>query len=183
MANAISVARLFLTLPFTWFMLYPDTRSALYAAILFLTAIATDLIDGSIARRGGTTSPLGRALDHGADFCFVTSGLAAASLRGAIPWFLPALITLAFLQYASDSVLARGRLELRMSRLGRCNGILYFVPLGGDILVRLGLTGLGTPVVWVSWMLVVTTLLSMGDRLRSLALRLRKAHGSPGGER
>jgi phosphatidylglycerophosphate synthase len=178
MANAVSVTRLLLALPFTLVMLHPDPRSALVAGCLFLVAITTDVVDGMIARRSGTTSALGRMLDHTADFAFVTSGLSAASLRGAIPWLLPLMITLAFLQYVVGSFRVRHQLELRMSWLGRWNGILYFVPLGGEILARLGLPELMAPAVWVSWALVVTTLVSIGERLGSLQVRSQEAPGS-----
>jgi len=183
MANAISVTRLLLALPFTLVMFHPDPRFALFAGVLFLVAILSDVIDGMIARRSGSTSALGRTLDHTADFVFVTSGLSAASLRGPIPWLLPLLITLAFLHYVVGSFRVRRQLELRMSRLGRWNGILYFVPLGGEILARLGLPELMAPAVWVSWALVVTTLVSIGERLGSLQLRPPATPGSPGARR
>lgn len=149
-------------------MLRPE--AAPLAAFLFVLAIATDLADGVVARRLGGETAFGRALDHGADFLFVSAGLAAAAWRGAIPWLLPGVVGIAFAQYVGDarvqpaeSGLARG---LRTNPLGRANGVLYFVPLGGDILVRLGVPFLAAPTRAFAWGLVVTTLLSMSDRLR-----------------
>ena len=178
MANALSLLRLFMAPPFGLLMSRPDAQSALYAALLFCAAVASDLLDGVVARRRGTASRLGGALDHVADFLFVTVGLAAMAWRGAIPWVLPVLIVLAFAQYVIDSFWVDGGRELRMSFIGRCNGILYFVPVGGDIGVRLGLAGLGAPVEWVAWLLVGTTLVSMADRLLARRPRLRRARGS-----
>ena len=79
MANALSLLRLLLSAPFAFWML--DPAAAPQAALLFVLAIATDLADGPIARRRGSVSALGRTLDHGSDFVFVTSGLAAAAWR------------------------------------------------------------------------------------------------------
>jgi len=173
MANALSVLRLFSALPFWFAMSEPGVPAALLSALLLAFAIASDLADGKIARARGTVSGLGRALDHGADVLFVLAGLPAAAARGAIPLLLPILVALAFAQYAVDSLLAHGERQLRMSRLGRVNGILYFAPLVGDVLVRLGLAFLALPLAALGWALVATTLASMLDR--ALALRRGRA--------
>ncbi len=175
MANLLSLARLLAAAPLAWAIAASGGSHAALAAALFCAAIASDLVDGRIARARGTASGLGRALDHGADFAFVTSGLAAAALRGLVPWLLPALVALAFAQYVIDSYWLHRARELRMSALGRWNGVLYFVPLGSALAADLGLA-LGTPVARVSaWLLVVTTLVSIADR----ALAARRA--APGG--
>lgn len=79
---------------------------------------------------------------------------------------LPALVAAAFAQYALDSRVARGG-ALRASRLGRWNGIAYYVMLGIP-LVRdaLGLAWPGQALVLaLSYALVASTLLSMADRI------------------
>jgi phosphatidylglycerophosphate synthase len=151
------------------------------AAALLLLAISTDLADGPIARSRGTVSGLGGLLDHGADFLFVTLGLAGMYVRGVAPWLwlLPLFITLAFTQYVVDSFLLHRERRLRMSRLGRANGVLYFVPLVGDVAARLGLGFLVLPVLAVAGALVITTLVSMVDRLLALPVIRRTAPDSP----
>ena len=128
----------------------------------------SDLLDGPLARRLGTVSARGRLLDHTADFATVSGALFAAAARGAVPILLPLLICVAFVQYVLDSKGFQRGHELRMSGLGRWNGILYFFPICGEILGRLGLDFLFGPVRWLSWLLVATTLLSLVDRLRPL---------------
>ena len=166
MANLLTLLRLLSVAPFA--LLVHRGDSPWVAAILFCVAIATDLADGPLARARGTASGVGRALDHASDFAFVDSGLAAAALRGALPWLLPVLVALAFAQYVADSYWLRRSGELRMSALGRWNGILYFVPLGGVLLVDLGAGSLTAPTHWVSWALVLSTLASIADRAFSL---------------
>ncbi len=168
MANALSVLRLLSAVPFALAMAYPTTAAAAAAAGLLLLAIATDLLDGPIARSRGTSSALGGVLDHTADFAFVSAGLGAMALREAVPPILPLLIVLAFAQYVVDSFVLHREKQLRMSRLGRSNGILYFVPLVGDALARLWLPELGLAVRGIAWLLALTTLLSMVDRLLAL---------------
>ncbi len=164
MANLLSLSRLLFVVPFALLVARGGAENAVWAAALFALAIATDLADGPLARARGTASPLGRALDHGADFLFVCSGLFAAATRGALPWLLPVLVAIAFAQYVIDSYWLHRARELRMSALGRWNGILYFVPLGGAILVELGLGFVAAPTVWVAWALIATTLASILDR-------------------
>lgn len=183
MANALSLLRLCLAPVFGFFMLRPGANAACVACVLLCVAIGTDLLDGAVARRRGTVSARGRALDHFADFLFVTVGLAAMAWRGALSWALPALIVVAFAQYWLDASRDSSGRELRMSRLGRTNGVLYFVPLGGDLLARLGLPGLGTAVRAVAWLLVLTTLGSMLDRLLAGMHRSRTAPGSRDAQR
>lgn len=164
MANLLSLLRLLLVVPFALLVAQGGFRNAALAATLFCVAIATDVADGRLARARGTESALGRVLDHGADFLFVNSGLAASASMGALSWLLPALVAFAFVQYVVDSYWLHRARELRMSSLGRWNGILYFVPLGGAILVELGLDFLAGPTRWVAWALVASTLASIIDR-------------------
>ena len=108
-------------------------------------------------------------------------GLLAGAARGAFPWVLPPLVAIAFAQYLVDSIWLRGRLDLSPSRLGHYNGVLYFVPLGADILARAGLAlpeGLFDVVVWV---LVGSTLLAIAERVVNLTTALRAGSGSRAG--
>src|SRR5207302_11176960 len=113
----------------------------------------------------GTASAAGGTFDHTVDFLFVTSGLAAGASRGAFPWLLPILVAIAFAQYVVDSYWLHRDRRLRTSRLGRYNGILYFAPLGGDILIRLGLTFLQPLLPILAWTLVDSTLISTAVRM------------------
>jgi CDP-diacylglycerol---glycerol-3-phosphate 3-phosphatidyltransferase len=165
MANALTAIRLLLVLPFAFLMTYGDERSAMLALAAWVVAVITDLLDGPIARRRGTVTALSGTFDHTSDFLFVTSGLFGGAVRGAFPWILPVLITAAFAQYFIDSYWIHRRTKLRGSKLGRYNGILYFVPTLMDILIRMGLLFLKPVLVILVWLLVASTLISMGQRL------------------
>lgn len=164
-ANALTAIRLLLVAPFALFMAKGDARSALFALIAWALALATDFADGPIARRQGTVSPLSGAFDHTSDFLFVVSGIFAGAFRGAFPWILPVCITAAFGQYAIDSYWFHRRLKFRGSTLGRYNGMLYFVPSVMDILIRLGARFLQPLLTILVWLLVLSTLISIGQRL------------------
>lgn len=164
MANALTALRLLLILPFAFFMANGGQRNAFFGAIVIMIAIATDLLDGPAARWRGTVTPLSGTFDHTVDFFFVVSGLFSGAWRGVFPWSLPILVTAAFAQYFIDSHWGRRQTGLRRSKLGRYNGILYFVPPCGDFLIRLGLHFLKPVLALVVWGLVVSTLISMGQR-------------------
>lgn len=178
MAHALTTVRLLLILPFALLMAHDEPHAAALAAAVLAVAIATDVLDGIIARRRGTASAAGGLFDHTTDCLFVAAGLAATAVRGAAPWLLPALVVTAFAQYVADSYwLHRGR-SLRTSRLGRWNGILYFVPLVVDLLVRLGWGALRPVLSFLVWALVASTLVSMGERLWAVRELRRTARGS-----
>ncbi len=179
MAHALTAVRLLLVVPFALLMARGDARHAAFAAVMLAAAIVTDLLDGLIARRRGTASAAGGAFDHTADFLFVTGGLVAGATRGAFPWVLPILVTAAFAQYVIDSYYVHRHRTLRTSRLGRYNGILYFAPLAGEILVRMGFHALQPLLTALVWMLVVSTALSMCERLWAVTASVRRAPGSP----
>jgi len=135
------------------------------AALAFGAAILTDLADGWVARRFFEVSPLGGLIDHAADAVFVTSGCVVLVWRGELPWVLPGLIALAFLEYAASAWRSpAGRLQ--GSSLGRWNGIAYYgivgIPLLRDALALSipgpqGLRALG-------WLLALSTLFSIVQR-------------------
>src|SRR5260370_26523434 len=139
MANALTAIRLLLVVPFAFFMARGDSHSALSALITWVVALATDFLDGPIARRRGTVSPLSGAFDHTSDFLFVVSGIFAGAFRGAFPWILPVCITAAFAQYAVDSYWFHRQLKFRGTKLCRYNCMLYFLPPIIDTLFNLGI--------------------------------------------
>jgi CDP-diacylglycerol--glycerol-3-phosphate 3-phosphatidyltransferase len=165
MANALTAVRLLLVFPFAFYMARGDRRSAIFALLAWVLALITDLLDGPIARRRGTVTAWSGTFDHTADFLFVTSGLFAGALRGAFPWILPVLISAAFAQYVIDSYWIHRNAKLRGSKLGRYNGMLYFVPTCMDSLIRMGLVFLQPWLMILVWLLVVSTLVSMVQRL------------------
>jgi CDP-diacylglycerol--glycerol-3-phosphate 3-phosphatidyltransferase len=174
MANALTSVRLLLVAPFALYMARADERSAIFALVAWVLALITDFLDGPIARRRGTVTAWSGTFDHTSDFLFVTFGLVAGAFRGAFPWVLPILITAAFAQYVIDSYWIHRHTGLRGSKLGRYNGILYFVPPLMDILIRMGFRFLDPLLAILVWLLVLSTLVSMGQRLmfRSLPEQL-----------
>ena len=135
------------------------------AVTLLWIAVATDLLDGYLARKCQQVTQVGGVMDHASDATFVTLVLASWVPHGWVPLALPILVPLSFIQYLLDSRSHRGR-SLRASKLGRYNGISYFVMAGLPVMQIV--TDL-TPIpfdylIYLGWGLVLTTALSMLDR-------------------
>ena len=169
--NLLSVSRALLA-PLAFMVIYQGNYLA--ASWVLLAALVTDVTDGILARRWGQTSPLGGLLDHGSDAILVTAILAGLASQGYVTPLLPILVPLAFAQYTLDSKALQGR-PLRASKIGRYNGILYFIVSGFPILQPVaGLYPLTDPqILWFSWILVASTFVSMADR--GIALYKAKA--------
>ncbi len=65
---------------------------AYWATAVFVVAMATDQIDGWLARRRGTTSPLGSLLDPVADKVLILAALVMLIEEGVAPAWMVALI-------------------------------------------------------------------------------------------
>ena len=173
LANGITLARLACA-PLSLVAIFAGYW--LLAAGLFVFAVASDMLDGFVARRRGTASALGGLLDHTADAVYVAVTLwsiayvEAQAGEDLVPGILPLFIVLAFLQYVLDSKSLAGK-PLRGSWLGRCNGIAYFVFVG--VVVgrhALGLDWLPEDLVhWLGLAIVVSTLASMLSRVSTFA--------------
>ncbi|MDE0444093.1 MAG: CDP-alcohol phosphatidyltransferase family protein [Gammaproteobacteria bacterium] len=171
-ANVVSLARLAAT-PFSLVAVL-DANWRL-AGMIFAGAVASDFLDGIIARWRNTVSNLGGVLDHTADAVFVAvtlwgiAYLEVGTGTDVVPGILPWFIVLAFLQYLFDSKALSGQ-PLRTSWLGRVNGIAYYV-VAGTVIGRnaLGIDWLPDEAIyWAALAVVVSTLVSMFDRLRAL---------------
>jgi CDP-diacylglycerol--glycerol-3-phosphate 3-phosphatidyltransferase len=62
------------------------------AAVLFIIAIATDGIDGMIARRYNLVTDLGKILDPIADKILTGGALVCLSILGELPWWVTIII-------------------------------------------------------------------------------------------
>jgi len=88
--NLISALRIAM-IPVFWALIVDDDTTA-WGLVLFVAVVATDWVDGTIARRTGQVSELGKVLDPVADRLAVAAGLIALVVRGAFPMWAAALI-------------------------------------------------------------------------------------------
>jgi len=169
MANLLTAIRLLLAVPTALSIALVLVLPPVVPVLLVVIAIVTDYFDGKIARRLGTASPRGQVFDHTTDFLFVTSALFGAAYADLLTPVLPVLIVIAFSQYVLDSYFFYHEKQLHMNKLGRWNGIFYFVPILMIVCSRTapfsGIADiLGMIVFLLGWCLVLSTVLSILDR-------------------
>jgi len=182
MAHVLTGLRLLLAAPVALAFARPEQFPPLALLAAVLVAIATDYFDGIMARRTDSASDRGRLFDHTTDFLFVSAGLCGAAVAGDVPAVLPILIVFAFSQYVLDSYWLHREKKLRMSVLGRWNGILYFVSLVVIAVSRLNIMPVSREawaalILGLSYALILSTSASIVDR--ALAIAAPRAPSSP----
>ena len=90
--NVLSFARIAAIPLFCWLTGRGDTR--LMGIALFAIVVATDWVDGYVARRTGQVSELGRVLDPLADRLAIAAGLITFAIVGIFPFWAALLILL-----------------------------------------------------------------------------------------
>ncbi|MGO4103316.1 CDP-diacylglycerol--glycerol-3-phosphate 3-phosphatidyltransferase [Leifsonia sp. YAF41] len=93
--NLITVVRILLAPLFMWMLLADNGEDGplrWWAAGLFIVAIATDGIDGAIARRQGLVTDLGKLLDPIADKVLTGGALVCLSILGELWWWVTIVI-------------------------------------------------------------------------------------------
>jgi len=95
-ANIITVGRILFAPVFIWLLLIstdqPSDVTRWVAAGLFVVGMATDGIDGFVARRYNLVTDLGKILDPIADKVLTGGALIALSILGELPWWVTAII-------------------------------------------------------------------------------------------
>jgi len=75
-----------------------------YGAVVFICLLATDLLDGSLARRLGASTAFGAYFDAATDFILVSSMFLVFDSKGFVPYWLLVIIALFFAQFIITSV-------------------------------------------------------------------------------
>lgn len=88
--NVLSLIRIALIPVFCYLIVHEATTA--WGIVLFGIVVATDWVDGLVARRTGQVSELGKVLDPVADRLAIAAGLIALVIRGAFPLWAALLI-------------------------------------------------------------------------------------------
>ncbi|GAA1468650.1 CDP-diacylglycerol--glycerol-3-phosphate 3-phosphatidyltransferase [Microbacterium thalassium] len=114
--NAITIVRILFAPVFLWMLLADagaDGALRWWAAVLFIVAIATDWVDGYLARKYEIVTDLGKLLDPIADKALTGIAFVGLSILGELPWWVTIIvlvreigITIYRLVVVSDHVLA-----------------------------------------------------------------------------
>lgn len=192
LANIITVLRLMLV-PLFFAVLLSD-RSDLLAFGLFAIAASTDWLDGQIARRTGTVTEIGKAIDPLVDRLLIAAGVLGLFLIGRIPLWLPALLVArdAFLLLGATVLVRRKAKRPPVIYLGKATTMILLMGFSGLILDWPVVPGAGlvdsallpgwggSPAsvwIWFVYAGVITSLITAVTYTMHAARALREARG------
>jgi len=151
-ANIITVVRILLAPVFVWLLLLDNGEMGAVrwiAAVLFIVAIATDGIDGHIARSRNLVTDLGVLLDPIADKVLTLSALVALSVLGELWWWVTVIIVVRELGITIWRLVVVTKVVVPASKTGKLKTLaqavaisLFLVPL---------FTVVGDWVLWLNW--------------------------------
>ncbi len=178
-ANIVTVARILLAPAFIWLLLSDAGHFGVLryvAAGLFILAIATDSLDGHLARRQNLVTDVGILLDPIADKILIGGALVALSILGELWWWVTIVILVREFGITIFRFVALRDRVIPASLAGKVKTVaqaiavsLFLVPLW---------TFLGDWVHWVNWIaLGIAFFLTVFSGIEYLvaAWRLRKS--------
>ncbi|MBO0984457.1 CDP-diacylglycerol--glycerol-3-phosphate 3-phosphatidyltransferase [Rathayibacter sp. SD072] len=178
--NAITVVRILLAPVFFWMLLADggdDGGLRIAAALLFIVAIATDGIDGHIARSRGLVTDLGKLLDPIADKVLTGAALIGLSILLELPWWVTILVLVREIGITVFRMAVLSDRVIPASRGGKLKTIAQSVALSLALLPFWNVLG-----EWVHWLngatmtvAVVLTVATGVDYLADAARQSRAA--------
>ena len=93
--NALTVLRILMVPLFGWLLMTQgghDTTLRWWSLAVFLVAIATDWVDGYLARRQGLITAFGKLMDPIADKALIGTALVGLSVIDRLPWWVTIVI-------------------------------------------------------------------------------------------
>lgn len=181
--NAITVVRILLAPLFFWMLLADagaDGGLRIAAALLFIVAIATDGIDGHIARSRGLVTDLGKLLDPIADKVLTGAALVGLSILLELPWWVTIVVLVREIGITVFRMAVLSDRVIPASRGGKLKTIVQSVALSLALLPLWNLLG-----EWVHWVngitmtaAVVLTVATGIDYLADAARQSRAARRS-----
>lgn len=128
--NAISFARIALIPVFVWLIV--ERRTTFTGLVVFGVVVATDWVDGAIARATGQVSEVGKVLDPVADRLAIGAGLIALVVRDAFPLWAALLILArdALILIAGLVLLSARRVRIEVRYIGKMATFLLMAAIG-----------------------------------------------------
>jgi CDP-diacylglycerol--glycerol-3-phosphate 3-phosphatidyltransferase len=143
--NIITIVRIFFAPAFIWLLLIsedsPSDPARWWAAGLFVVGMATDGVDGFIARRYNLITDLGKILDPIADKVLTGGALIGLSLIGELPWWVTILILAREVGITVFRFAVLSKRVIPASRGGKLKTVFQFLAITSALLPLQGLWG------------------------------------------
>ncbi|MFL5318585.1 MAG: CDP-diacylglycerol--glycerol-3-phosphate 3-phosphatidyltransferase [Myxococcaceae bacterium] len=126
--NMLTVARMLIIPLFVWFTYDADPWYSLMAALLFVIASVTDIIDGWLARKMNVVTVVGKFMDPLADKLIVMAALVMMVRLGRMPaWIVIVLLSREFIVTGLRQVAASEGLVIAAGQEGKWKTSLQLV--------------------------------------------------------
>jgi CDP-diacylglycerol--glycerol-3-phosphate 3-phosphatidyltransferase len=158
-ANIITVVRILLAPLFVWLVLLDDGEHGIWrfvAAALFIAAIATDGLDGALARKRNLVTNSGIILDPIADKILIGGALIALALVSELPWWVVIVILAREIGITLFRLMALADRVIPASRGGKLKTVLQAVTLSSWLVPTWLL--LGSWVFTLNWVLMAAVI-------------------------
>ncbi|HUL44411.1 MAG TPA: CDP-alcohol phosphatidyltransferase family protein [Bacteroidota bacterium] len=169
-SNGLSALRVLLIIPIALYLNSPETRFV--ALGLILVAVATDLLDGYIARKLGEVTELGKILDPVADKLAVAFVSLILALQQRIPWWFFAIAVVRDILIFCGGVLLRRKrgVTLQSNLIGKWTVTVVAAFLVVTILNEPYLSALQTMFLFASVVMLLVSFISYAIRFRTVVL-------------
>jgi CDP-diacylglycerol--glycerol-3-phosphate 3-phosphatidyltransferase len=138
----------------------------LFALLVFLSAAATDLLDGYLARRWGQITTVGTLLDPIADKLLVSSALIAlVQIDRVSAWFVILIIGREFAVSGLRSIAASAGYVIEASELGKTKMVAQVIAIA-MVIAGIHWPSMVTPSIWAMWAVVAFGIVSAADYFR-----------------
>jgi CDP-diacylglycerol--glycerol-3-phosphate 3-phosphatidyltransferase len=171
LANIITVVRIVAAPVFVWLVLLDEGAHGVWrwvAALLFIAAIATDGVDGALARKRNLVTNSGIILDPIADKILIGGALVALALVHELPWWVVIVIVSRELAITVFRFALLSRVVVPASRGGKMKTILQAIAVSSWLVPSW--IFLGDWVYVANWVLmgavIVLTLATGADYVR-----------------
>jgi CDP-diacylglycerol--glycerol-3-phosphate 3-phosphatidyltransferase len=131
--NLITLIRIAFVPLFIWLLFVAPEKHSVerwLSVALFVLAIATDGVDGAIARRKNLVTNLGKLLDPIADKALLGGALVSLSILGELPWWITVVILLRELGITAYRLIVIKRRVIAAAGGGKLKTILQSVAVG-----------------------------------------------------
>lgn len=130
--NIITMARILCVPFFIWslFAIDADSQGRWFSTAIFIVIMASDGIDGAIARRRGLITNFGKLLDPIADKALLGGALVSLSLLNEFSWWVTAIILLRELGITAYRFVVIRRGVIAASSGGKIKTVLQSVLIG-----------------------------------------------------
>lgn len=157
--NLITVLRILLAPVFFWMLLADngaDGALRWWAAVLFILAIATDGVDGAIARKYNLVTDLGKLLDPIADKILTGAALIGLSILAELPWWVTIVILVREIGITVFRFFMLSDRVIPASRGGKLKTIMQSVAISLALLPLWLVLG-----DWINWLNTITMTLAL----------------------